>query len=619
MKTHRMPALLLLLLVLNACASSTELKFTFIGYLPVFYVVENRVNPVRAKALADALGISVNIIASDGSIRYLDKERFQALPMLAGGVVAGDEENNPRTIERFNFEAIKAIKPFENNDAMSKAKAALQKAELSPQGGKITIGHSHFQAVDLTGSSVADALLDTHVDFETVTPNGYPLKGSGASIKVVFDGQGVVTQLQYAFRTLKEGSRASLVSPQQARVRAAVQYFGVSESQVSVQGKCAQAQGQVGALCIDSELVYYAPPMDQAVTQILPHYLFSGNLILENSSVNVRNLLVPAVQNPMTANIAMTLDGKAAIQAKATVSGGRAPYRYVWSSSSTTLPLDEATSEISYTVAGREAVTRETLSLVVTDADGISAWTSQALAVDAPAPATAQLKTQAVGAPSVGAEWVGLSQNLPFSKDNANGFLSEASKALVKVAFNYGEDAAQQRDFAKATDDTGVEKVDMAFYTGHASGLGFSFQSLRNRRLLVSEQASWGEGNLEWIVIAACGPLQEKDFGIPWWQQWGKAFNGLHLMLAYANTTFDNNREGRLLGQEVFAKGLPLRQAWASTASDVQTPSEIYALMGVFDESGLNNYNDHFWGFGPTGPDIPAINVKGYWRLSGPS
>ncbi|MCV4872049.1 hypothetical protein OFB47_30085, partial [Escherichia coli] len=90
------------------------------------------VNPVRAKLLADALGISGDIIAPDGSIRYLDTARFQALPMIAGGVTQGDEDGLPLTLERFDFAAINALKPLADGDALSRAKAALDKAGLDP-------------------------------------------------------------------------------------------------------------------------------------------------------------------------------------------------------------------------------------------------------------------------------------------------------------------------------------------------------------------------------------------------------------------------------------------------------------------------------------------------------
>jgi hypothetical protein len=283
------------------------------------------------------------------------------------------------------------------------------------------------------------------------------------------------------------------------------------------------------------------------------------------------------------------------------VSGGRAPYAYTWASSTTALPPDTQGDSIRYTVGSREAVTRETLSVVVTDADGISTWASQAVAVNAPA--AAPLRAQALAAQSVGTAWVGLSQNLPYSAGNVGGFLRQASRAGVQVAFNFGEQLAYQSDFARDTDAFGIDSVDLGLYTGHANGLGFSFITERKKRFFFSEQASWGERDLEWLVIAACGPLQEAEFGISWWQQWGGAFNGLHL----------------LLGQGLFEQKLALRQAWANTASSIQTPNEIYAVMGVWDTRGVNNYNDHFWDLGPVGPDIPKLNQDGFWRLTGPS
>jgi Family of unknown function (DUF6345) len=612
----------LLVLSLAGCVNSPILKFGFIGFLPVLYIVENPVNPTRAKSLADALGIAEDIIAGDGSIRYLNEEQFQALPMVPGTVGANDEDGNPVTQESFDFATIRALKPLTDSDVLAKAKAALEQAGLNPQGGEPKIGHSRFEAVGIGGEVVADVLLDTQIDFELVTPNGYPLKGPGADIKIVFDGAGVVTQLQYAFRTLVEGSSQNILSLQQAKHKAAAEYFDVSEDQISVQGQCASARGQLGSLCLESELVYYAPPIELEITQVLPHYLFTGTFEVEGKSLEVRKLLVPAVENAMEVSLSMITDGSTSIQAQATVTGGRGPYQYVWSSSSTTLPLSESGSSLSYQVAGREAIKRETSSVVVTDADGVSAWTSQAVTVNALAPAALQLaslQTQQTANLSVGAEWIGLSQSLPYSKDNAGGFLRAASEAGINVAFNYGDEAAYQRDFAKETDAFGIDNVDMTFYTGHATGLGFTFASERDRRMFYADQASWGEKDLEWLVIAACGPLQETEFGIKWWQQWGKAFNGLHLMLAYGTTTYDNNREGRVLGQEIFAKGLTLRQAWANTATEIQTPEEIYAVMGVWDASGVNNYDDHFWNLGPVGPDIPALSVVGYWRLSGPS
>jgi hypothetical protein len=409
-----------------------------------------------------------------------------------------------------------------------------------------------------------------------------------------------------------------VLSEGQARRRAAAEYFKVDEKQVVLQGQCASVRAQAGQTCLNSELIYYAPPIDLPISQIAPHYLFSGSFVLDGTSIEIRKLLIPAIENAPQVELTLSSDGVSAIEAKATVKGGKAPYSYAWMSSTTTLPSGAAGPTLSYKVAGREAIARETLSVVVTDGDGLSAWTSQAVAVSVPAPAPL-VGPQQSGKLSVGAEWVGLSQNLPYAQGNVGGFLDQVSKAGVDIAFNFGEQSAYQSDFSKDTDEFGIDSVDLGFYTGHANGLGFSFDTERKKRFFYSDLASWGEKDLEWLIIAACGPLQETGFGIPWWKQWGQAFAGLHLMLAYGGTTYDNNREGRLFGQEVFEKRLPLRQAWANTATSIQTADEVYGVMGVWGSQGVNNYNDHFWGLGAVGPDIPRQGVEGYWRLSGPS
>ena len=165
--------------------------------------------------------------------------------------------------------------------------------------------------------------------------------------------------------------------------------------------------------------------------------------------------------------------------------------------------------------------------------------------------AQAELSSLQTATTSVGAEWIGITQGLPYASSNTRGFLSKVEKAGVNVAFNWGEQVAYHKDFAKETDSQGIETVDFLFYTGHAYGLGFFFESKEEKRSFTSDQASWGEQDLEWLLIAACGPLQEKEAGIPWWLQWGRAFNGLHLMLAYANTTFDNNFRLELLVDKI--------------------------------------------------------------------
>ncbi len=64
---------------------------------------------------------------------------------------------------------------------------------------------------------------------------------------------------------------------------------------------------------------------------------------------------------------------------------------------------------------------------------------------------------------------------------------------------------------------------------------------------------------------------------------------------------------------------MKVRQAWAQASIDDQPPQVVWATMGVFGAGGLTNYNDHFWGRGSVGPDIPAGQITGYWWIAGGS
>jgi hypothetical protein len=58
----------------------------------------------------------------------------------------------------------------------------------------------------------------------------------------------------------------------------------------------------------------------------------------------------------------------------------------------------------------------------------------------------------------------------------------------------------------------------------------------------------WGQQDLEWVVIAACGPHQHASFvagGGNAFDRWRGVFDGLHLFMGYGAVTFDNEEEER--------------------------------------------------------------------------
>ncbi|MGL4612148.1 MAG: DUF6345 domain-containing protein [Trueperaceae bacterium] len=239
---------------------------------------------------------------------------------------------------------------------------------------------------------------------------------------------------------------------------------------------------------------------------------------------------------------------------------------------------------------------------------------------------TPALTTQSIPRVDVGAEYVGVSQGLGGSQDNANGFVTTMTASSIPVQFHWGDYAAWERDFKDPSfsgDDTNwVDDVDMTFYTGHANGNGFTFPSSFDDGFLNYNDALWGDSDLEWLVIAACGPLQLEEGGLRWWQRWGPAFQGLHQLLGYTTVSWDNTVEGQLMAQKILGTSgeapRTIRQAWVETATQAQADNNvIWAYMVPFGSDGSSNLDDYFWGKGTTTFDIAL--PSGFIHVSGPS
>lgn len=121
--------------------------------------------------------------------------------------------------------------------------------------------------------------------------------------------------------------------------------------------------------------------------------------------------------------------------------------------------------------------------------------------------------------------------------------------------------------------------------------------------------------------------LQRSSKWGPWWKRWGRAFDGLHLLMGYATTYYDNPRGGRILARRALCKGwhhglLAIDQAFAIAAE--HQPYEharkvVWSVMGVIGPHDWADYNDHFWRHGHVGPDIRGADKKGYWIVWGPA
>jgi hypothetical protein len=208
---------------------------------------------------------------------------------------------------------------------------------------------------------------------------------------------------------------------------------------------------------------------------------------------------------------------------------------------------------------------------------------------------------------------------------NAQGFVDGLRDAGWNINFNWGNCNAWESDWHD-NDDTYVDAADFVFYTGHAGVDGWQLVNPANCNAdyLVSAEVGagpehpgdiWGRQDLEWIAIAACGPLEDdllSPGGGNVLHRWDGAFDGLHILMGYGAVTFDNVDEGRLLVQYA-REGLPLIDAWFRTAVEIQPANNgwgapygptVYVGAMYARKGGLTSpRNDHLWGYGSVAPD----------------
>ena len=601
--------------------------------LPVYTVTQAGLTRGQADALASALGISGDILQDDGTARFT-ADSFLSVPMIALGEERGGEEEAVVTLESFNFDALGELEVIEGKEAIAMVDEALVRARLpfdawGPVRAQSSAAHSTLEAVDEKGGSLTGggAPLDTHVNY-ALNLGGVPLTGPGAKAKVVLDPQGEVAHVVYAMRGLEAGPAVDIVPGSEAREACAADL----RAQLGERAQAAQ-------LSVTPSLMYYAPPLSiDTVATIYPFYACNGTLTIGDEQAQLRRTLLPAVasEQPIGPNVQVSADIDGLfVSANAEVSGGTPPYSYQWNSSTSPVVLPDA-PQVGYDIKlsdGQAKSGEEVVSVLVVDANGISASDSATLPLgdilifNVPSGAGFLASPMRVGGVTdVGAEWIGTCQGLGGSAGNAAGFVNRMSSAGVNVRFNWGNQNAWERDFidvgqrANGLDHSYLDNVDFTFYTGHANGNGWTFCSNQQDGFLhYSENPRWGNNvDLEWLVIAACGPLQLESAGLRWWQRWGPAFEGLHLFMGYQTVTWDNDDEGRLVATHALA-GRTIRESWIRTAIEVQGSSEIWAVMGVIGPGGSVNYNDHFWSRGSVGPDIRGDQVHGWWIIWGPS
>lgn len=234
-----------------------------------------------------------------------------------------------------------------------------------------------------------------------------------------------------------------------------------------------------------------------------------------------------------------------------------------------------------------------------------------------------------------GTSWIGPSQGLDGSPANAQGFVDGLSGAGWTINFNWGEQNAWESDWNR-NDDYYVDAADFVFYTGHADENGWVLNSPDDTSLDHSEigltpgnpNDHYGQNDLEWVIIAACGPHESNHFttGVNnAFDRWRGIFDGLHVFMGYGAVTNDNTSEGARV-VELARAGWPIIDAWFRTAWEIQPSTNgwsapygptifvtaMYAHMG--DHA---TRDDHIWGTGTTVADPVGVGQQRYLMWSG--
>ena len=231
-----------------------------------------------------------------------------------------------------------------------------------------------------------------------------------------------------------------------------------------------------------------------------------------------------------------------------------------------------------------------------------------------------------------GTEWIGPSQGLSGSPGNKQGFVDHCNAAGWSVIFDWGEANAWESDW-RASNNYYVDNADLVFYTGHASQNGWVLNTpadtfLHHTEANVTSTDLWGETDIEWMIIAACGPHQSTHFTSSTtnaFDRWRYVFDGLHVMLGYGAVTYDNTSEGRRF-MELARAGWNVVDAWFRTAWEIQPGSNGYGAPNgptIFVTAMYAHNGDHcaryeqLWGMGTTCLDATGSTQQRYLMWSG--
>jgi hypothetical protein len=582
---------------------------------PVYKVVQEGMTLGEAKEFAARAKVGL-ALRPDGSFSYVNT-RFARLPTKAVPTkkrFGRDEDRKRTTAQAVNLKALRKTKVISPASALKRAKALLPATE-----GFVARPRVDYTTVEVSnkrGKLVSKTKIDTTVTY-SFSLHGVPVVGSGAKQRIAFAGDGSVIQLSQALRKVAPAGSVPIISPKDA-LEQCMRLYSPRIKQAT------------------PTLAYYAPPLgaDKAsgqggVGMLLPHYVCQPQQ--RPDKVQLTGRLIPAAPSMSpTAYLSATRDGEN-VKASMDVGGGTGPYKIQWSSSTTPIRGDGFGVEYKRTPRSKR-LTAETLTVTITDANGLVSTASVTLGK------SGQASASGIGGAGGALEEVGIEQTIDewqCAQDSANGFRNVMSSKGQSVNFDWRGWAAFEKDF-KDTSKGGwdsvspptryVDQVDAQWYTGHGWPGGFTFKSAVDDTSIVPGDARWGDGDLEWMQLESCQVLKDTTGTADYFSRWAQAFTGLHLLNGFdTNAYCIGGGTGARFAEYLFPvkflwwtirPALTVQQAWASMANDLEPSGVRWRSISPM-KGAISNINDKYWGQGTVGPDIPASQRTGFIAISG--
>jgi hypothetical protein len=262
------------------------------------------------------------------------------------------------------------------------------------------------------------------------------------------------------------------------------------------------------------------------------------------------------------------------------------------------------------------------LPVILRDASGASRTLSAASRT------FTRLPGQPATAYTMGVEWIqyynGTNGDLPGVPPDANGFYNRLISRGWTGRFNYGNNAAWEKDWRDCTlggiDCTfGVDRAEFAYFSGHGSPARIYFGVSKDALSFFGGNARYQ--NVRWASFSSCQTLRAGPYigpGNPPLTHWFNAFQGAYMLLgfhsnmadiAFGGPLIDNMKLPLLFGFVPLYSAQPsIREAWVQTAFQMNAgkPAYLYAV-GNFDPVNRKLPDPAWPGFYPNTTPLTGV------------